>query len=215
VDLDIARTQGRAAPLLGAVVPPGAWHGQQAHVPNRSLIVDIDGAGFEAGPWAGLLERPFVTLDAAARKLVEYMDIVRGRDAGGAGGAARLRGWTPLLLDALAGGPARPRSRLAALLARVEAGPGLPWNVERMAQAAGVSASRLHALFREELDTTPHAWLQRQRLACACAKLAESDRPVAEIALAAGFSDQSALTRTMRAALDTTPAAYRRARRAA
>jgi AraC-like DNA-binding protein len=36
---------------------------------------------------------------------------------------------------------------------------------------------------------------------------------VAAIALSAGFSEQSALTRAMRRAMDTTPAAYRRAYR--
>lgn len=210
VELDIGGRQGRADPLHGAVVPPQAWHGQQARVANRSLIVDIDAAGFEQGPWAGLLARPFVALDPAARKLVEYMGIVAMRGPG----AATLQGWTALLLDALAGAEAQPRSRLAALLARIEAAPGRPWSVEAMADAVGVSTSRLHALFREEQGASPHAWLQRQRLASACAWLAQTDRPLAEIALAPGFSDQSALTRAMRAALDVTPAAYRRARRA-
>jgi transcriptional regulator GlxA family with amidase domain len=80
-----------------------------------------------------------------------------------------------------------------------------------MAQAAGVGVSRLHALFRSELDTSPHAWLLALRLERACAWLAGSARPIADVALAAGFSDQSALTRAMRDSLGVTPAAYRRA----
>jgi AraC-like DNA-binding protein len=210
LELDIAGRAGRLDPLHGAVVPPGAWHAQEAEAANRSLILDIDPAGFADGPWAPLLERPFTPIGGAARKLIEFMGIV----ADGAGGrvpAGTLGGWTPLLLDTLSAAGAQPRSRLAALLARVEAAPGEPWNVETMARAAGLSPSRLHALFREELDTSPRAWLQSQRLARACDWLTHTGRPVADIALAAGFSDQSALTRAMRLALGTTPAAYRRA----
>ena len=82
-----------------------------------------------------------------------------------------------------------------------------------MAQAAHVSVSRLHVLFRDELDTSPHDWLLRCRLERAREWLAGGTRSVAEIALAAGFADQSSLTRAMRKAFDTTPAAYRRAMR--
>lgn len=80
-----------------------------------------------------------------------------------------------------------------------------------MARTVGVSVSRLHALFRSERGSMPHGWLLDCRLRRACEWPAGSGRPVAEIALAAGFSEQSALTRAMRLAMDTTPAAYRRA----
>jgi AraC-like DNA-binding protein len=80
-----------------------------------------------------------------------------------------------------------------------------------MAKSAGLSVSRLHALFRAELDTSPHAWLRDVRLARARAWLADTSRPIAEIALAAGFSDQTALTRALRDATGMTPGAYRRA----
>jgi AraC-like DNA-binding protein len=207
LELDIAGRGGLADPLHAAAIAPGAWHAQQGRVANRSLIVDIDAADAGAGSWARLFERPFVPLAPAARKLVEFMGIV---SAGRAVAASTLSGWTPLLLDALATGTAQPRSRLAALLAQVEASPGEPWTVDSMARAAGMSVSRLHALFRAELDSSPRAWLQGVRLARACEWLACTSQPVAAIALAAGFSDQSALTRAMRHALDTTPAAYRR-----
>jgi AraC-like DNA-binding protein len=79
-----------------------------------------------------------------------------------------------------------------------------------MARCARMSVSRLHALFRAELDISPHAWLLRQRIGQACRQLAGTNQAIAAVALNAGFSDQSALTRAMRAQLDMTPAAYRR-----
>jgi AraC-like DNA-binding protein len=124
-----------------------------------------------------------------------------------------VQGWVPLLLDTLALDAPRPASRLAALLARIEADPGRPWTTEAMARAAGVSVSRLHALFREELDASPHAWLLEHRLGKASEWLASTAAPIADIALRAGFSEQSALTRALRKATGMTPAAYRRQHR--
>jgi AraC-like DNA-binding protein len=44
-------------------------------------------------------------------------------------------------------------------------------------------------------------------------QLAATEAPIAQIALTAGFSDQSQLTRTFRRVTGTTPAAYRAERR--
>ncbi|WP_338770473.1 AraC family transcriptional regulator [Massilia sp. METH4] len=210
--LDIDGRTGRLDPLHGALVAPGAWHEQSGEGGNRSVIVDIDAdiGYFAQGDWQRLLERPFTALSPAARKLVEYMALMRSAQPPR---PALVQGWMPLLFDALAEAPAQAVSRLAALCAAIEAEPGLPWTTETMARHAGVSVSRLHALFRDEQDTTPHAWLMARRLARACEWLATGNRAIAEVALAAGFTDQSALTRAMRTVLDTTPAAYRRASR--
>ncbi|WP_306397888.1 AraC family transcriptional regulator [Telluria beijingensis] len=206
--LDIEERCGRLDPLHGALVAPGAWHAQSSQAANGSLIVDVDGAAFHSGPWQQLLERPFVTLGPAARKLVEFMGLMAGENAPP---RAMVQGWVPLLLDTLGLDAPRATSRLAALLARIEAAPGQAWSTESMARAANLSVSRLHARFREELDSTPHAWLLTCRLDRARELLAGSARSVADIALACGFADQAGLTRAMRRALDTTPAAYRRA----
>lgn len=79
-----------------------------------------------------------------------------------------------------------------------------------MARFARMSVSRLHALFQEELHTSPRAWLLQRRLELVCELLARTSRPIADIALSTGFADQSVLTRAMRQNLDITPAAYRR-----
>jgi AraC-like DNA-binding protein len=210
VALEIEGRQGRLDPLHAALVAPGAWHSQCSPVANQSLILDVGAASFEQGPWQRLLERPFTAIGPAARKLVEFMGIMAATQQPA---PSVLQGWTPLLLDTLTLGTPRPASRLAALLARIEAEPGLPWTTEEMARTVGVSTSRLHALFRLEHDTTPHDWLLACRLRRACEWLAGTEQAVAAIALAAGFSEQSALTRAMRRAMDTTPAAYRRRHR--
>ena len=210
--LDIEGRTRQLDLLRGAVVAPRAWHAQGFQGANRSLIVDLDWAGVDPGLGDRLLERPFRPLGPAARKLVEFMGIMV--DAGQPA-ASTLSGWLPLLLDTLVLDAPRPASRLAALLARIELEPGLAWTTETMAKAAGLSVSRLHALFREELDASPHGWLLDLRMARVRAWLAQTDDPIAAIALRAGFGDQSALTRALKKATGQTPAEYRRAHRQA
>lgn len=205
--LDIEGKQGLLDPLRAAFVEPGAWHSQCGTEPNRSIIVDLDFTAIAPAASERLLDRTFTQISPASRKLVEFMGIMAEQQAVP---PSMLTGWVPLLLDSLVLDTPRPASRLAALQARIDAEPGLPWTTDSMARSAGLSVSRLHALFRSELDTTPHAWLLELRIARAREWLARTARPIAELALRAGFSDQSALTRAMRNATGMTPAAYRR-----
>jgi AraC-like DNA-binding protein len=212
--LEVEGRQGMLDPLRGGFVAPGAWHAQHGDAGNRSIIVDIGVAGLAPGAHARNLERlfdrPFAPLGPAARKLIEFMALMAD---GGSAPPSVVHGWVPLLLDTLTLDAPRPASRLAALRARIEAEPGLAWTTASMAKALGCSVSRLHALFREELDASPHAWLLEHRLARAREWLASTAAPIAEIALRAGFSEQSALTRALRRATGMTPAAYRRQHR--
>jgi transcriptional regulator GlxA family with amidase domain len=95
-------------------------------------------------------------------------------------------------------------------MAIVENNPGQRWTTESMARQACLSVSRLHALFRHELDTTPATWLSQVRLQLVREWLVQTSRPIAELSLAAGYSDQNAMTRAMRKASGITPAALRR-----
>ena len=206
--LEIDGRAGKVDTQQGVVIPAHTWHAQHSKVANHSIIVDVDAAAVATGCWQRLLERPYTAIGLGARKLIDYLGVMAQQQALT---PAIVTGWTPLLLDTLLLGEPQPRSRLGALLARVQAEPGLPWSTASMAHFASLSVSRLHALFREEMDTSPHAWLLQQRIARACDLLAASDASLAGIALAAGFSEQSALTRAMRDSMDITPAAYRRA----
>ncbi|MCW2248214.1 AraC-like DNA-binding protein [Azospirillum fermentarium] len=211
LEIDIAGAGSRLGPCRAAFVEPGASHSQMSGGPNRSLIVDLDPAVLEPAAGERLMRAPFVALTPAANKLIDYMGLLL--DGGGAS-AASLRLWMPLLLDTLVmPEPVRSHPRLGTLLAGIEPELERPWTVETMAVRAGLSVSRLHALFRAELDTTPRAWLAERRLKKACGWLAHTALPVAEIAYRAGYADQSAFTRALRRATGLTPAAYRRQQR--
>lgn len=205
--LDINGSGALLHPLRAAFIAPGLVHTQFSHEPNQSLILDFDLAAV-APETAGLLaDRPFAPVGAATAKLIDFMGMMQEQ---GAASAGVLANWTPLLLESLTRQPVRPASRLQAALTQFEAAPGQPWNTASMAKAACLSVSRLHRVFREELDTTPQAWLNAMRLRFVCRQLAQSSLPIAQLATLAGYADQSALTHAMRRAMDITPLAYRK-----
>jgi AraC-like DNA-binding protein len=208
--LDIDGASGVVHPLRAAFIAPGLVHTQFSKETNLSLILDFDLKAVSPLTAGLLAERPFAPVGTASAKLIEFMGVMRKQ---GAAGPGMLANWTPLLLESLTCQPLRPASRLQAALSRCEAAPGQPWNTDTMAKAACMSVSSLHRVFRDELDTTPLAWLGEMRLRWVCRQLTESALPIAQLATMAGYADQSALTHAMRRALDITPLAYRKRER--
>lgn len=209
LEIDVAGRGARLDASRAAFIAPHTTHDQLATADNRFLVLDFEVAALGDDTAERLRRQTFLPVPAAVRRLVEFVqlaspDLVVPETI--------VRHCTPLLIDAL--GAARPApSRLDTLLRRVEAAPGQPWPAARMALEAGVSVSRLHALFRAELDRTPQVWLSDLRLRRVQEALAAGDTPIAQLALDAGYSDQTALTRAMRRATGLTPAAYRKSRR--
>lgn len=81
-----------------------------------------------------------------------------------------------------------------------------------LAQIAHVSPKHFARAFKQSTGLTAHGWLMRRRMARAQAMLTGGADPIAEIAVACGFADQSHFTAAFRKALGVTPASYRRAR---
>ncbi|HEX4308028.1 MAG TPA: helix-turn-helix domain-containing protein [Solirubrobacterales bacterium] len=90
-----------------------------------------------------------------------------------------------------------------------------PLTVEAMARHAGVSPRTFARRFREETGTTPLQWLLARRVLEARRLLEESDLPVEDVALRAGFGNAASLRDHFRRATATTPTAYRRTFQAA
>lgn len=211
IELDIDGRQGMADAAHGAFVEPHARHATSAPGNNSVLILDLAPSMLTAELMERLAQRPFIPISPATGKLVDFMALTMAQQTA----PAPLRHWLPLLLDTLANTAPRPHSRLHVLMAKIEAEPGLAWPVADMAAAAAISPSRLHEWFQQETGTSPRAWLAEVRMRRACELLRASALPLADIAQRCGYGDQSALTNAMRKLRDTTPAAYRRAARAA
>jgi AraC-like DNA-binding protein len=78
-----------------------------------------------------------------------------------------------------------------------------------LAAVAGLSVYHFAREFKHSVGVTPHYYIVQSRVEQAQAMLAHTDLSVAEIALAAGYSDQSHLTRQFRQILGTTPRNFR------
>ncbi|MFC3581954.1 helix-turn-helix domain-containing protein [Sphingomonas hylomeconis] len=81
--------------------------------------------------------------------------------------------------------------------------------LEALAAVVALSASQLMRSFRRRTGTSPHQYLMRLRLDQARALIVGGVLPLADIALACGFSSQSHLTAIMRREDGLTPGALR------
>jgi AraC family transcriptional regulator len=81
-------------------------------------------------------------------------------------------------------------------------------HLDDIARLAGLSGFHVHRMFRLSRGLAPHAWITARRVDRARILL-RSNQPIAEIAIACGFSSQSHLTRAFRRQTGRTPAEYR------
>jgi transcriptional regulator GlxA family with amidase domain len=85
-----------------------------------------------------------------------------------------------------------------------------PLGVETLAALAGVNRRHLLRTFRAHHGTTVGNYVRHRRLLRARTALAAANRPIAAIALDAGFADQAHFTRAFRAEFGETPGRYAR-----
>lgn len=83
-------------------------------------------------------------------------------------------------------------------------------SLEALASMAGLSAHHFARSFRQSVGTPPHGYLLQRRLEHVEHMLRDTQLPLSQIALAAGFSDQSHLTRHFRRLTGMSPSLARR-----
>jgi transcriptional regulator GlxA family with amidase domain len=113
---------------------------------------------------------------------------------------------TPFKLPARGGLPPRALRRVRDyVLAHIEE------NITIQALASMVGLSRFHftRAFKQSEGVTPHRYLLQCRVKRVQELLAATELPLSEIALAAGFSDQSHCSRRFRELVGITPSRYR------
>lgn len=78
-----------------------------------------------------------------------------------------------------------------------------------VATACGLSPCAFINAFKRSTGMSPHQWLIERRIERALLLMRTSDSPLADIALEAGFADQSHFTRAFSARLGVTPGTWR------
>ena len=96
------------------------------------------------------------------------------------------------------------------LLALLEREFGNAIGVEEMARTVGLSSSHFSRVFKKVVGEPPHQFLMRYRVERAVDMLVDPARPILDIALVCGFSDQPHFTRVFKQHYEQTPKQWRR-----
>lgn len=212
LEMTVKAAQGQVGDGQGVIVATGAPHSFAARGDNRFVVLDLPPHALL--PEAALHQADaFFAVDAALDALVRYLASEAAHaplDAPTAHHAAAL------LLRAL------ERRRAPRQTADVTTGDPIaraqtlmrdrcaePLTVAALAETVGLAPSQFHEAFRARTGTTPARFLNALRLDRAETLLRSGDLPLAEVAQAVGFSDQSALTRSLKRRRGVTPGALR------
>ena len=217
LEMEIDGRADRVADDRAAVIPAGQSHSYAGLRDNAFLVMDLPDADDRdveghARLWDAARAAPFVGIDGTLGRFCSFLaaecetygfTMPQARQAGG------------LLLGALArrmGLDAEPLAKpLAQAVAFIDAHLGDPITVDDVARAAGLSVSRVHALFRARFAQSPKRFIAARRMQRAADLLEAGDLTIVEIALRTGYGDQSAFTRAFQRVYDCSPAAHRRA----
>lgn len=199
------------------LMPAGELHWNRfAPCDTRGVMVEVDQRRFEG--------RPGVQAALGAWRHDRYpgppefvRELVREASRGDEAALLAVEGLLLELLARLAREAAGRRGDRPRWLGRAEDilhnRFAEPLSLARVAELAGVHPVTLARTWRREHGRSVGASLRRIRLESAAVSLAHGDEPIAEVAVGAGFYDQSHFTNSFRRWLGVTPAAYRLARR--
>jgi AraC-like DNA-binding protein len=213
LELEVEGCGGRVQHGVGAFIVAGEKHAFLAKGDNGFLVIDLPVCESGSDPLASSFNRrAFFVIEPPIQGLVDYATAMLGTAAPS---AVMQTHWAPLVIEGLARDRHLPPNLETAALGRAKAFMrahlAKPVRITDIAAAAGLSSTRLYALFRKHDGQSPHAALLQLRIDSARHLLIETNLSIAEIAVRTGHADQSALTRRVRETLGVTPAALRRA----
>jgi AraC-like DNA-binding protein len=182
---------------------------------NRSLIIDVPVAAYEAQPVSAVLfDRLHVQRGGSAGRVARRIAREVAQPDGCS--ALAIEGYVletlAMALRSREGGSgsredgARPVDKAIEYL---RAFPTSRVSLATLAQVAGVSSNRLIRAFRRHTGLTPAVCQRRMRAEWAAEEMLRTDKSIARVASEAGFADQSHLTRVFLKVFGETPGACR------
>ena len=214
---DAARGEQDCA--AGSLLTHAAGHvhaNRVGHAGARCVNIELDEALLRDGPLHALV--PFLHGDRHVRLPASLAPLRRLADA-----LAEDDDLAPLQVHAAAldllcaaarATPLEAAARRGAVLDRVveclESDLAAPPAMDALARVAGLHPHHLMRAFRQQRGETIGGYVRRRRLEIADAELRRPELALAEIALRAGFCDQSHFTRAFRRQFGVTPGLRRR-----
>jgi len=217
LELEVSSHAGQVDASHGVLVVAGERHAFRGVGENRFLVVDLQPA-IDAMPdqahalWDRALSDPYFRIDPDFDHLTRFLllEMVRGTPS-----AEFSHYWVNLLLLSLAERIRGERKTLPARVQRalhfIHQNYGSRLGAADVAAAVNLSASHLRDVFRACTGRTLHDYISDYRLSQAMQLLSNPKPSIAEIALRCGYSDQSALTRSLKRERGITPGDYREA----
>jgi AraC-like DNA-binding protein len=95
--------------------------------------------------------------------------------------------------------------QLGAALTAMHAEPALPWSVDQLARAAGMSRTAFALRFKDRVGQTPMEYLTRWRMLLADDRLRHSREPVSAVALSLGYTSESAFSTAFKRVMGAAP----------
>ncbi|QCI69156.1 AraC family transcriptional regulator [Phreatobacter stygius] len=189
-----------------------SWRYRGFYLPQPAIRAVAEGLGIDRIPY--FLRNDFTDADLVAgflqlhRRLQSADDTLAEREA--------LLAAFGMLFDRHGDGGERPAAppgdralfeRLRKIMAERQAEA---LTLDGLGREFGLTEFQLIGLFNRVIGITPYAYLTQLRLNTAC-RLLKRHHPIAEAALAAGFYDQSALTKHFKRCYGITPLQFAKA----
>ena len=198
-------TYGRATCIFH---PPNDEHANVFHEPARCVNVELSAHWLRRLQESGAGRARFsIREDVLGRRIVDELAVA---DA-----------LSPLAIEALiaeivvtgerrhAAPPRQSPAWLVRARELIDAEHASPLSLSAIAAEAGVHPVHLARSFRARHGCTVGEYIRQARVRDAALRLAATDEPIASIAVACGFADQSQLTRTFKRLTGRTPGAHR------
>ena len=203
------RIQDRQAATL-VLHPPGEAHAVEFLSDVRILSVDFDPAD-----WVRLVFPD--SRDSFRGQLIAWLGARLDREMArtDAASALAIEGIVcELLAECSRGKTTRKEKGFPEWLPRAKAlihdSFADTFSLAEVARLAEVHPAHLSRVFRQTMGCTIGEYVRRLRLEYACGQIFNTDTRLCDIALDAGFADQSHFNRAFRAQMGVTPYAYRR-----
>jgi AraC-like DNA-binding protein len=100
-------------------------------------------------------------------------------------------------------------TRLDDVVEHIRNHPAGSYTMADLARMSAMSERQLERRFREILGMTPREFITQNRMKLACEALALTSKPIVDVALECGFSEQSAFATQFRRAIGISPLKYR------
>jgi AraC-like DNA-binding protein len=193
--------------MLGFYIPRRAFTAiaEEAHAPGFTELGYRAGTGWDDEVVRNLglaMQSALVHPEQASRLFIDHVTLAVAAHV-----AQRYGGLSPAARPARGGLAGWQTTRACAMLdAHLDGSLAL----REVAAECGLSIGHFSRAFRQSVGVAPHAWLLRRRVATAKSLMRDRQRSLSEVALAAGFADQSHFTRVFSKTVGVSPAAWRR-----